>query len=122
MRNPYVIVTSYVAMKKFYNTTTTALTRETFTDLNAHWATLPAVKNSSTMVAVPKQKSYTKYSHPIFFGSRTIFSVKESLDTPAALVRTNINNGEQQRICYIGNLSTRPLIQGSRIWWTEYRR
>ena len=122
VRNPYVIVTSYVAMKKFYNTTTTALTRETFTDLNAHWATLPAVKNSSTMVAVPKQKSYTKYSHPIFFGSRTIFSVKESLDTPAALVRTNINNGEQQRICYIGNLSTRPIIQGSRIWWTEYRR
>lgn len=122
VRNPYVIVTSYVAMKKFYNTTTTALTRETFTDLNNHWSAMPTVENSSTMVLTPKQKSYTKYSYPIFFGSRTVISVKESLDKHAALVRTNIGNGEQQRICYIGNLSTRPAIQGGRIWWTEYRR
>jgi hypothetical protein len=71
------------------------------------------------MVKTPKQRSYTKYSHPVFFGSRSIFAIKESIDKPAALVRTNINTGEEQRICHVGKLSTRPAIEGGRIWWTE---
>lgn len=122
VRNPYVIATHLVSMKKFYKTRTSILARETFTDLNNFWNRLPAEENSSTMLPVPKQRTYTKYSHPIFFGSRTVIAVKESLDRPAALVRTNIHSGEQQRICYIGSLSTRPTIQGDRVWWTEYRR
>ena len=122
VRNPYVILTTYVGMKKFYKTTTNKLTREAFTDLNMHWSALPHVNNSAEMVATPQQRSFTTYQHPIFFGSRSIISVKKSLDTPRAIVRTNINTGEEQRICYIGELSTRPTIQGGRIWWTEYRR
>ena len=122
VRNPYVIITTYVGMKKFYNTTTSKLTREVFTDLNNYWSALPAVENSAQMVATPAQRSYTTYSHPQFFGSRSIISVKESLDTHSAIVRTNINTGEEERVCYIGNLSTRPTIQDGRIWWTEYRR
>ena len=122
VRHPYVIATHLVSMKKIYNTKTSILTRETFTDLKRHWSTLPEVENSSTMVTTPKQRSYTKYSHPVFFGSRSIFAIKESIDKPAALVRTNINTGEEQRICHVGKLSTRPVIEGGRIWWTEYRR
>ncbi len=122
VQHPYVFATTYVAMKKFYNTSTTALTRQTFTDLNRYWSSLPQVEDSAERVVVPKQRSYTTYSHPLFFGSRTIISVKESLDKPAAIVRTNIETGEEQRICYIGSLSTRPTIQNGRIWWTEYRR
>lgn len=122
VRHPYVIATTKVAMNKLYNTSTTKLTRQTFNDLNSYWSSLEQVEDSASFINTPKQKSYTTYSHPHFFGSRTIISVKQDLDSPAAIVRTNAQTGEEQRICYIGNLSTRPTIQGGRIWWTEYRR
>lgn len=122
VHHPYVILTTYFGLRKFYNTNTRTLTYEAFSDLNNFWKTLPAVTDSSQKVATPKQRSYTSYNYPIWFGSKSIISVKESLDTHAALVRTNVDSGNEQRICYIGNLSTRPALQGSRIWWTEYRR
>ena len=122
VRHPYVILTTYVGMRKYYKTNTSELTREAFADLKNHWATLPDVTDSSTPIATPKQRSYTKYSHPIFFGTRSVISVKESLDRSAAIVRTNTQTGAEDKICYIGDLSTRPTIQNGKVWWTEYRR
>ncbi|MBQ9137740.1 MAG: hypothetical protein IJX65_03790 [Alistipes sp.] len=122
VRHPYTIATTFIGMRKFFNTSTTKLAREAFTDLTSHWASLPQTADSATPITVPKQKCYTKYSHPIFFGAQSVIAVKESLDKPASIVRTNIKTGEQSRICHIGRLSTRPTIQGSTIWWTEYRR
>lgn len=122
VRHPYVFATTFVGMKKFYKTSTNALMRETFGNLNEYWLSLPSVPDSSERISVPKQRSFTTYRYPIFFGSRSVIAVKESLDTTAELVLTNANTGEQQRICHIGKISTRPTIQGGRIWWTEYRR
>ncbi len=122
VRHPYVILTTYVGMRKFYKTTTNTLMREAFTDLNRHWSAMPSVPDTSEKIPTPKQRSFTTYRYPIFFGSRSIISVKESLDTSAEIVRTNIKTGEQQRICHIGSLSTRPVLQDGRVWWTEYRR
>ena len=48
VRNPYVFATTAVALKKFYQTNTNALIRETFTDLNRHWASLPTTWRSTT--------------------------------------------------------------------------
>lgn len=122
VRNPYVIMPNYVAMRKFYKTNVTQLVKETFTDLNNFWAKLPEVSDSSTPVPTPAQRSFTSYRYPMHFGQRSIISVKKDLDTPAALVRTNMESGEEIKLCNIGRLSTRPAIQGGRIWWTEYRR
>lgn len=122
VRNPYVIVPSYVAMKRFYNTDATLLAKETFMDLNRFWSTLPQVEESSVRIKAPQQRSYTTYSHPIMFGSQSIVSIKESLDTPAAIVITNEQSGNERKICNIGRLSSRPAMQDGKIWWTEYRR
>ena len=121
VRHPYVIGTTFVGLRKFFESSS-KLMRGAFTDLNSHWSSLDDVTDSSIRIKSPKQKSYTRYKHPIFFGSRTVISVKESLDRPAAIVRTNTNTGEEQRICNIGSLSTRPVLQNNRLWWTEYRR
>ncbi len=122
VRNPYVILPNYVAMKKFYKTDATQIVKETFTDLNNFWSKLPEVSDSSTPVLTPAQRSFTSYRYPMHFGVRSIISVKKDLDTPAALVRTNMESGEETKLCNIGRLSTRPVMQGNRIWWTEYRR
>ena len=46
VRNPYVLATTYVAMKRYYGTSTTKLLRETFADLNDYWNTLPYQPNT----------------------------------------------------------------------------
>ena len=122
VRNPYVFATTAVAMKKYYNTSTNRLFRETFTDLNTLWSRLDDMEDSSERIPVPKQRSYTTYRYPMQFGSKHIISFKEDLDRPNALVSTNTETGKEERICYAGDISTRPVMQNGRIWWTEYRR
>ncbi|MBO5875070.1 MAG: hypothetical protein J6Q20_00925 [Alistipes sp.] len=122
VRNPYVIATTYVGLKRFYSTSTTKLFRETFTDLNNYWRPLAQEEDSSTRLPVPKQRSYTTYRYPMPFGEGKVLSFKEDLDKPMALVVTDTESGREQRLCYTGNISTRPTISGGKIWWTEYRR
>ena len=122
VRHPFVFATTYFGMKKYYKSSTSKLMRESFDNLHNYWMSLPEVTDSSERVIVPAQKSFTTYRYPIFFGSRSIIAVKESLDTTTEIIRTNIKTGEQERICRIGQISTRPTIQGGRVWWTEYRR
>lgn len=122
VRNPYVFATTAVALKKFYQTSTNALFRETFDDLNSFWETLPVECETSERIPTPTQKSYTQYRYPMPFGERHIISFKEDLDHPTALVKTNIETGEESRICHTGNISTRATMKDGRIWWTEYRR
>ena len=123
VRNPYVFATSAVAMKKYYNTNTNNLIRETFGDLNAYWDSLPKVDDSAERIAVPPSRSFTTYSHPMYIdGDKKIVSFKESLDTCSEIVVTDTENGSEKRLCHTGRISTRPTTDGRRIWWTEYRR
>ena len=122
VRNPYVFATTAVAMKKYYNTNTNKLIRETFADLNAYWDSLPKVADSSTRIECPPQKSFTTYKYPLPYGDGKIISLKESLDFCSMFVMTSEEGGKERRICRTGNVSTRPTISGNRIWWTEYRR
>jgi hypothetical protein len=122
VRNPYVFATTAVALKKFYQTNTNALIRETFEDLNRFWASLPTEEDSSERIPTPKQKSYTTYRYPIPFGANHIISLKEDLDHPMALVKLNTETSEESRICYTGDVSTRPTMKDGRILWTEYQR
>ena len=122
VRNPYVLATTYVGMKRFYSTSTNILFRETFADLNNFWQPLAEVEESSHRIPTPKQRSYTTYRYPMPYGEGKILSVKEDLDTPSALVVTDTESGSEKRLCYTGLLSTRPTVSCGRIWWTEYRR
>ena len=123
VRNPYVFATTSVAMKKFYNTDINRLTRETFGDLNTYWNALPQVEDSAVRIPVPRTKSFTTYSYPLFCqDGRHAVSFKESLDTFSEIVVTDIQTGDERRVCHTGRISTRPTLAGKRMWWTEYRR
>ena len=123
VRNPYTIATTYVAMKKYYNTSTTKLFRETFADLNDYWNSLPYQPNTSTQISADKQKGYTTHSYPQYIDQNMVLSLCETLDKPTAFVVTDSKNGKRKHIAYTGVVSTRPSeIVGGRVWWTEYRR
>lgn len=84
VRNPYLIATTAVSLKKFYKTSVIKLTRETFNDLEKYWSTLPHVEDSSARIPVKAGKSYTTYEHPIWLDDGSILSLKTDLDRPTA--------------------------------------
>ena len=123
VRNPYVFATTAVALKKFYKTSVIKLTRETFDDLATYWASLPDVENSSIpLPQAVRQRSFTTYEHPVPLGDGRILSLKTSLDKPTHFVVRDPRDGSERRLAYTGSVSTRPAIDGRRVWWTEYRR
>lgn len=122
VRNPYMFATTAISLKKFYDTSVIKLTRETFNDLERYWNSLPKVGDSSRRIPVKQGKSYTTYAHPVWLGDGKILSLKTDLDRPTRLVTTYAASGIEKRICYTGNISTRPTTDGRRVWWTEYRR
>ena len=129
VRNPYTIATTYAAMQKYYKTSTTKLARETFADLHAYWSAMPEVEDSSERIVTPKQRSYTTYRYPMPYEGK-IISLKEDMDTYSAFVLTDPQSvkrnrrgvDNEERVCYTGQVSTRPTLQGRRLWWSEYRR
>ena len=123
VRNPYFIVTTYAGLRKFYRTTTEALTREAFADLNDHWNSLPYQPNTSTQLSLDAEKGYTTYRYPQYLDENRILSLYKTLDTPDAFVLTSRKDGKQRHLAYTGMVSTRPSeVVDGRVWWTEYRR
>ena len=123
VRNPYVIATTYVGMRKYYNTSTTKLFRETFADLNDYWNSLPYQPNTSTQLSADEQKGYTKHRYPQYIDHATVLSLCETLDKPSAFVVTDSKSGKRKHLAYTGAVSTRPSeVVGGKIWWSEYRR
>ena len=123
VRNPYTIATTYVAMRKFYGTSTTKLFRETFADLNDYWNSLPHQENTSTQISNDAKKGYTTHRYPQYIDSKTILSLCETLDKPDAFVLTDRDTGKRAHLAYTGIVSSRPSdVVGGRVWWTEYRR
>ena len=123
VRNPYTIATTSVAMKKFYNTSTTKLLRETFADLNDYWNSLPYQPNTSTQLSAEVKKGYTTYRYPQYIDRDMVLSLYETLDKPDAFVLTDRATGKSKRVAYTGVVSSRPSeVVDGRVWWTEYRR
>ncbi len=123
VRNPYTFATTYVAMKKYYGTSTTKLFRETFADLNDYWQSLPYQPNTSTQLSAERKKGYTTFRYPQYIDKDMVLSLCETLDKPDAFVVTNSQTGKSRHIAYTGAVSSRPSeVVGGRVWWTEYRR
>lgn len=121
-RNPYLICSTSIALRKFYRTNSSTLFRDTFTDLRDFWQRLPAVADSvSPLVELP-EGNYTTYAHPLVCSDTTVVALKSDLDRTSRFVAVNPATGAERTIARTGTVSTRPAAAGRRIWWTEYRR
>ena len=63
-RNPYVIFTTSVALRKFYRTDVSELFHATFDSLASYWASLPAQDDSATPLATLPEGNHTTYQWP----------------------------------------------------------
>ncbi|MFI3248494.1 MAG: hypothetical protein R3Y39_05125 [Rikenellaceae bacterium] len=121
VRNPYVISTTAVALNKYYDTNTAKLVRASFADLLEYWNSLPERNNSTQTISHIDTTNYTTYSNPVALEDQVI-ALKSDYSKPNRFVRTDLNGENEERISYVGYVSTRPSIGGERVWWSEYRR
>ena len=121
-RNPYVLATTTVALRKFYKTNVDKLFRETFDELERYWDSLPRTEDSASPLVELPEKNYTTYQWPLPLGDTAVLALKTDLDRVSRFVVIDRRTGGERRICHTGQVSTRPSLDGGRVWWTEYRR
>jgi len=121
-RNPYLIFTTSIALKKFYKTGVDRLFAETFDNLNYYWEGLPARHDSSHRLSAAPVASYTTYAFPLAVDARRVLALKTDYDRPTRFVTIDTQTGRERAVAFTGSVSTRPVYAGGRVWWTEYRR
>uniref|UniRef100_UPI004055D724 hypothetical protein n=1 Tax=Alistipes sp. TaxID=1872444 RepID=UPI004055D724 len=123
VRNPYMIFTTSIALKKFYKTDVQQLFEETFTDLNNYWDALPEVEPSTRPLMELPERNHLSYQWPVIENDSTAITLKSAMNRPTRFVRIDLKRGTEERMAYTGALSTRPALgENGRLWWTEYRR
>ena len=122
-RRPWTFISEGWRMRHLFGFSTTQLFDKTFSHLNSYWESLPEVKDSSEPLPAPEMKCYTTYSNPLWVAGQVV-AQKKSLSTADHLVMLDPVTGSERRLCYTGNISTRPIYDevNNRLWWTEYRR
>lgn len=122
VRRPYVFyISKYLALRKYANTSVNQLYRDTFAGLVDFWEAADTVPDSGRRIS-PPAKSYTTYSHPQPLPDGRILSLKADLSHAQRFVATDPATGGEQPLRHTGSVSTRPVSDGRRVWWTEYRR
>ena len=121
-RNPYMIFTTSIALKKFYRTDVGTLFAETFDGLNYYWNALPARRNSSRYLSAEPVESYTTYAFPLAVDAQRVLALKTDYNRPTRFVTIDTESGRERAVAYTGSVSTRPAYADGRVWWTEYRR
>lgn len=120
-RNPYLIATTHCGLKKYYGTTVNRLFRETFDALQRHWDSLPAQPNSARPLVDLPDGNHTTYKWPLPLNDNVLLAVKEDFDRTSRFVLFDRRTGTEKVIARTGILSSRPVVCGRRIWWSEYR-
>lgn len=118
---PFLLATTQIALKKYYDTSTAKMFRETFSELNDYWNSLPPRENSAVVVSTPRT-SYTTYSHPQFISDSLIVVLKEDYDRFSRFVEVDIATADERKLMMTGVVNSRPAYGDGRIWWTEYRQ
>lgn len=123
VRNPYLFATVSIALNKFYDTSVSRLYRATFEELNDFWDALPAVEPSAQRLKELPRRNHTSYRWPVKADDTTFVALRTTLNRPARFMQIDARTGEEQKLPYTGQLSSRPAIgEDGRLWWTEYER
>ncbi len=115
-RNPYMIFTTSIALKKFYRTDVGTLFAETFDGLNYYWNALPARRNSSRYLSAEPVESYTTYAFPLAVDAQRVLALKTDYDRPTRFVTIDTESGRERAVAYTGSVSTRPAYADGRVW------
>ena len=122
VRRPYVFyISKYLALRKLAGTSVKGLYRDTFGELIDFWEAADTVADSSRRIS-PPAKLHTLYEHPQYLPDGRILALHGDMGHVQRFVAVSAEDGSEQRMRHTGSVSSRPVSDGGRVWWTEYRR
>lgn len=119
-RNPYFIMTTSFAIKKYYKTSQSAIARSTIEELTQFWRSLPVENNSGTLINTPTT-SYTTYDSPMMLNDTTLIVLKKDMDRASRFVSVDPRTGAEKTLFYTGLVCTPPTLSNGILYWSEYR-
>ncbi|MFI3261319.1 MAG: hypothetical protein R3Y26_00270 [Rikenellaceae bacterium] len=118
-RNPYFVVSDYIAARKYYNTSSVKVFKETLAELKDFWHEESQKPNSTSILQLP-YKSYTIYKDAQYLGNETIVARKYSLDEVYGIVAVDKVNNTELRLKSVPLSDNRLVIKDSVAYWNEY--
>lgn len=119
---PIFIVPLRIYLKRHHDTHLSDLSRLALGDLYEHWKPYSSVEDSYPIMTVPSRggKAFTTYSNPIHT-PLGIVAAKTDYDTPPRFVVVDTANFRDRTLKWIAPPSSRPVLAGNKLWWTEFK-
>ncbi|KAA6352072.1 Protein TolB [termite gut metagenome] len=122
-RHIYLVPPFSRSLKHYTGIGTKGLFNQTFSFLKHEWEIQDSLRltkgdKHKPVYLSPETKQYTSYQYPQIVNDSTIIAVKSSLQDIHSLVI--IQNGNEKRLSYIGNINSRIILKNNRVYWTEY--
>lgn len=123
---PIFIVPMRIYLKRHYKAHLSDISDRALDDLYRLWKPYSAVPNDYRTLTRPVRegRSYTTYSNPLFVPGQTgggIVAVKTDYDAPARFVTLDTTGRNERRVAWIAPPSSRPMLDGSMLYWTEFK-
>jgi len=119
-RHPFYIVTGILAYRKFAGENSDRIAERTFGDLRDFWSEASSEEDSSLPITTPRH-GYTTYEHPSEIASGNILALKSDMGTPRRFVAVNRYDGTEMPLRFSQTLSSRPVVKGDKVIWSEYK-
>lgn len=119
---PIFIVPLRIYLKRHHDTHLHELSRRAMSDLYEHWKPYSAVANSYRTLTAPQHRrsGFTTYSDPLF-SPLGILAAKTDYNTPVRFVTINTAANTERTLRWIAPPSSRPVLAGNTLWWTEFK-
>ncbi|MCC8062101.1 MAG: hypothetical protein LIO68_02510 [Rikenellaceae bacterium] len=119
---PIFIVPLRIYLKRHHDTHLSDLSRMALNDLYEHWKPYSAVPDSYATLTAPQHKrsGFTTYSDPLF-SPLGILATKTDYNTPVRFVTIDTAANTERTLRWIAPPSSRPVLAGNTLWWTEFK-
>ena len=119
---PIFIVPLRIYLKRHHDTHLHELSRLAMGDLYEHWKPYSAVPDSYPTLTAPQHKrsGFTTYSDPIHT-PLGIVAAKTDYNTPVRFVTIDTAANTERTLRWIAPPSSRPVLAGNTLWWTEFK-
>lgn len=116
---PFLISPRTLYLRHHYKTSYNKIAQRAFAELDSLWRPTYTIDNSfETLTPLPKL--HTNYANPIPYGN-SIISMKWDMKKPTRFIVLDTASGRERMLHSLGSVSSRPIISGDKIYWTEYK-
>lgn len=119
-RYSFYVINGLFAFRKFAGADAGKISDRVFDDLRDFWSEASSVDDSSVAIKTHDRDEFTVFSHPSDVGDK-ILALKSDFSSPSRFVLVDPSNGNIDKLPFAATVSSRPVTDGQRVVWSEYK-